>query len=53
MRRLDASEWFRSPVLKAVTANPQFGDQANDFELTVQVSTPGATKGEGQGETGE
>ncbi len=53
MRRLDTSEWFSAPVLKAVTANPQFGDQANDFDLTVQVSTPGAAKGEGQGETGE
>ncbi|MCB1631149.1 MAG: PilN domain-containing protein [Pseudomonadales bacterium] len=53
MRRLDASEWFSAPALKAVTANPRFGDQANDFELTVQVSTPGAAKGEGQGETGE
>lgn len=53
MRRLDASEWFSDPNLKAVTANPRFGDQGNDFELTVKVSMPGAAKGEGQGEGGE
>ena len=53
MRRLDASEWFSEPNLKAVTANPRFGDQGNDFDLTVKVSMPGATADEGQGETGE
>jgi type IV pilus assembly protein PilN len=53
MRRLDASEWFSEPNLKGVRANPQFGDQANDFDLTVKVSMPGAAQGEGEGEAGE
>lgn len=48
MRRLDASEWFSEPNLKGVRANPQFGDQANDFDLTVKVSMPGAVQGEGE-----
>lgn len=48
MRRLDASEWFSEPNLKGVRANPQFGDQANDFDLTVKVSMPGAAQGEGE-----
>jgi len=42
MRRLDASEWFANPVLKGVKANPQFGEQGNDFDLTVTVTMPTA-----------
>jgi type IV pilus assembly protein PilN len=53
MRRLDASEWFSEPTLKGVKANPGFGEQANDFDLTVKVSMPGATGEDGQGEAGE
>lgn len=53
MRRLDASAWFSSPILKAVTANPSFGDMANDFDLTVTVSEPAAGAGSSQHETGE
>lgn len=53
MRRLDASDWFRDPVLKGVKANPGFGEQGNDFDLTVKVSMPGAAGNEGQGEAGE
>ena len=37
MRQLDASEWMTSPSLKKVTANPDFGPQANKFELTVDI----------------
>lgn len=40
MRRLDASDWLRSPNLDAVRAAPLFGDQANTFDLTVQVNLP-------------
>ena len=43
MRKLDASEWFANPVLKSVKANPQFGEQGNDFEMTVSVTMPGKT----------
>jgi len=52
MRRLEASEWFTEPNLKGVKANPQFGEQANDFDLPVKVSTPGAATDETQGGTG-
>lgn len=40
MRRLDASEWLKGPNLDAVRAAPAFGDQANTFDLTVQVDLP-------------
>jgi type IV pilus assembly protein PilN len=50
MRRLDASEWFANPLLKGVKANPKFGEQGNDFDLTVTVTMPGAGTEEGQGE---
>lgn len=40
MRRLDASEWFNNPNLISVKANPEFGEQANDFMLTVAMATP-------------
>jgi type IV pilus assembly protein PilN len=50
MRKLDASEWFANPSLKGVKANPKYGEQGNDFDLTVTVTMPGATTAEGQGE---
>lgn len=40
MRRLDRSDWFTSPNLVSVTANPSFGEQANDFKLMVTISNP-------------
>ncbi|MEM6301788.1 MAG: PilN domain-containing protein [Pseudomonadota bacterium] len=45
MRRLDASDWLKSPNLDAVKAAPAFGDQANTFDLTVDVETPQAQAG--------
>jgi len=53
MRRLDASEWFANPVLKGVKANPAFGEQANDFDMTVSVSMPVADANADQGQSGE
>lgn len=44
MRKLEASEWFAGPMLKSVKANSQFGDQGNDFEMTVNVTMPGSTE---------
>ncbi|WP_444918803.1 PilN domain-containing protein [Microbulbifer sp. JMSA003] len=38
MRNLDQSDWYESPNLTGVTATPQFGDQASEFRLTVNVS---------------
>jgi type IV pilus assembly protein PilN len=40
MRRLDASDWLKDPNLDAVRAAPAYGDQANTFDLTVQVDLP-------------
>ena len=50
MRKLDASEWFADPVLKSVKANPLFGEQGNDFDMTVNVTMPGKTDDTGEGE---
>lgn len=40
MRRLDGSDWFSSPNLKAVKADPDFGEQASRFEMSFNISTP-------------
>ena len=40
MRRLDSSEWLTNPNLDAVRAAPLYGNQANTFDLTVQVNLP-------------
>ena len=40
MRRLDASDWLENPNLTGVTAATAYGDQANSFNLTVQVQLP-------------
>ena len=50
MRRLEASEWFADPNLKAVKANPKYGEQANDFQMTVSVTMPGKADEESQGD---
>lgn len=48
MRKLEASDWFADPVLKSVKANPEFGEQGNDFEMTVNVTMPGKTDDTGE-----
>lgn len=40
MRRLNSSDWLANPNLDAVKAAPKYGDQANTFNLTVQVQAP-------------
>ena len=40
MRRLDASDWLANPSLDAVKAAPEYGDQANTFNLTVRIQAP-------------
>lgn len=37
MRNLDESEWFEDPNLTKVVANTGFGEQGNDFMLTVDI----------------
>lgn len=44
MRRLDGSDWFSNPNLTAVTANQDFGEQANNFSLTISLASPDAAE---------
>jgi type IV pilus assembly protein PilN len=44
MRRLDNSEWFADPNLSAVKAMPEYGEQASQFEMTFNISTPSVKK---------
>lgn len=48
MRRLDASDWLSGPNLDKVRAAPEYGDQANTFNLTVGVLPPKTTEEGGQ-----
>jgi len=48
MRRLDASDWLASPNLDKVKAATKYGDQANTFNLTVNVQEPKSDQ-EGEG----
>jgi type IV pilus assembly protein PilN len=49
MRKLEASDWFANPILKGVKANPSFGEQGNDFELSIDVTMPGKTDESAEG----
>lgn len=42
MRRLDGSDWFSDPNLDGVRAEPNFGDQATTFNMTVKLQLPSA-----------
>ena len=45
MRRLDESEWFRSPNLKKVQASKALKiSGANDFEMVVKITSPARAK---------
>lgn len=41
MRKLDKSEWFQNPNLTQVKANPEYGEQASDFTMSVNLILPG------------
>ena len=47
MRRLDASDWFKEPNLEGVKAEPEYGEQATVFNLTVQLQLPSVGAGGG------
>ena len=49
MRRLDSSDWLASPNLDAVRAAPEYGEQANTFNLTVKIQAPDSEKTAGEG----
>lgn len=40
MRNLDNSDWLAEPNLKSITANPSFGEQAQEFALELQAVLP-------------
>ena len=46
MRRLDASDWFKEPNLEGVKAEPEYGEQATTFNMTVKLQLPSAGEGE-------
>ena len=47
MRQLDASDWLQNPNLTGVSAAPAYGDQANTFNLSVQVQLPKSDNDQG------
>ncbi len=47
MRRLDSSDWFKEPYLEGVKAEPDFGEQATTFNMTVPLQLPSAGAEEG------
>jgi type IV pilus assembly protein PilN len=49
MRRLDASDWLANSVLYKVQAYPDFGPEANSFDLTVTVQAPPLEDGSEEG----
>jgi type IV pilus assembly protein PilN len=49
MRRLDASDWLANSVLYKVQAYPDFGPEANSFDLTVTVQAPPLEDVSGEG----
>jgi type IV pilus assembly protein PilN len=49
MRRLDASDWLANPTLDKVVEAREFGDQANRFELSVNVQAPAIEEPSGEG----
>jgi type IV pilus assembly protein PilN len=50
MRNLDGSAWFQSPNLTAVKAEPNAGEQASAFDMTVELAP---LPGEEAGDTAE
>lgn len=40
MRNLEQSDWFTSPNLTSVVADPKSGEQASAFKMTVKTSAP-------------
>lgn len=53
MRNLDKSEWFKSPNLTQIKADPSFGEQANDFTMSVQLQLPGSDQDDNGTATGK
>ena len=49
MRRLEASDWLANPTLDKVYEAREFGDQANRFELSVNVQAPAIEEPSGEG----
>jgi type IV pilus assembly protein PilN len=48
MRQLDQSDWFAQPNLQVVKANRAFGEQANDFTMSVSLTSPNKVEDTGK-----
>ena len=48
MRNFDNSEWFTDPNLTAVRKVSDNGERQNEFDLTIQQTTPDSTEEEGK-----
>ena len=53
MRDLNNSEWLKNSVLTKVEANPSFGDQGTNFDLSVDVVLPDNDKKDNAKKEGE
>lgn len=53
MRDLNNSEWLKDSVLTKVQANPSFGEQGTDFDLSVDVVLPDNDKKDNAKKEGE
>jgi type IV pilus assembly protein PilN len=42
LRNFSNSDWFDKPNVKGITADPNYGPQASQFQLTVEQTTPEA-----------
>ncbi len=49
MRDLNNSEWLQNSVLTKVQANPSFGEQGTDFDISIDVVLPDANKDKKEG----
>ncbi|MEZ5540346.1 MAG: PilN domain-containing protein [Pseudomonadales bacterium] len=48
MRDMNNSDWLKNSVLTKVQANPTFGEQGTDFDVSVDVVLPENNKKEGE-----
>lgn len=50
MRNLDDSDWYAAPNLSSVTAAPEYGEEANSFQMSVSTSAPDDQADDEQGD---
>lgn len=52
LREFDSSVWLKNPRLAGVKANPRYGEQANNFTLTVTRTSPNEEKARQEAQAG-